>query len=82
MPRARRIALLEAAAERDFVIVEDDYEFEMSFLQPPTPALKSLDQYGRVLYVGSFSKSLFRDFGSVISSPRLPSFARRGRCAR
>ncbi|KAB2717111.1 PLP-dependent aminotransferase family protein [Brucella intermedia] len=59
MPRARRIALLEAAAERDFVIVEDDYEFEMSFLQPPTPALKSLDQYGRVLYVGSFSKSLF-----------------------
>lgn len=31
MPRARRIALLEAAAERDFVIVEDDYEFEMSF---------------------------------------------------
>lgn len=59
MPRARRIALLEAAAERDFVIVEDDYEFEMSFLQPPTPALKSLDQAGRVLYVGSFSKSLF-----------------------
>ncbi len=59
MPRARRAALLEAAAERDFVIVEDDYEFEMSFLQPPTPALKSLDRYGRVLYVGSFSKSLF-----------------------
>lgn len=59
MPRARRIALLEAAAERDFVIIEDDYEFEMSFLQPSTPALKSLDRYGRVLYVGSFSKSLF-----------------------
>ncbi|WOC16236.1 PLP-dependent aminotransferase family protein [Pseudochrobactrum sp. MP213Fo] len=59
MPRPRRIALLEAAAEQDFVIVEDDYEFEMSFLQPSTPALKSLDKYGRVLYVGSFSKSLF-----------------------
>ncbi len=59
MPRHRRVALLEAAAERDFVIVEDDYEFEMSFLQPPTPALKSLDRYGRVLYAGSFSKSLF-----------------------
>nr|WP_282183477.1 PLP-dependent aminotransferase family protein [Ochrobactrum sp. CM-21-5] len=59
MPRSRRLALLEAAAERDFVIVEDDYEFEMSFLQPPTPALKSLDRFGRVLYVGSFSKSLF-----------------------
>lgn len=59
MPRARRIALLEKAAAQDFVIVEDDYEFEMSFLQPSTPALKSLDRHGRVLYVGSFSKSLF-----------------------
>ena len=35
-----------AAEARDFVIVEDDYEFEMSFLTPPTPALKSLDRSG------------------------------------
>jgi DNA-binding transcriptional MocR family regulator len=40
-------------------VVEDDYEFEMSFLNPPAPALKSLDEEGRVIYVGSFSKSLF-----------------------
>jgi GntR family transcriptional regulator/MocR family aminotransferase len=59
MPMQRRAELLQAAEERDFIVVEDDYEFEMSFLKPPSPALKSLDRNGRVLYVGSFSKSLF-----------------------
>lgn len=59
MPLARRTALLEKAEAEDFVIVEDDYEFEMSFLNSPSPSLKSLDQNGRVIYVGSFSKSLF-----------------------
>jgi len=59
MPMARRRALLDRAREMDALIVEDDYEFEMSFLKPPSPALKSLDADGRVIYVGSFSKSLF-----------------------
>ena len=59
MPIERRRALLKLAHERDFLLVEDDYEFEMSFLHAPTPALKSLDEDGRVIYVGSFSKSLF-----------------------
>ncbi len=59
MPVERRHALLERARQLDAIIVEDDYEFEMSFLAPPSPALKSLDQDGRVVYVGSFSKSLF-----------------------
>jgi GntR family transcriptional regulator / MocR family aminotransferase len=59
MPMARRTALLERARALDAIIVEDDYEFEMSYLSPPSPALKSLDGEGRVIYVGSFSKSLF-----------------------
>ena len=59
MPIARREALLARAARDNFVIVEDDYEFEMSFLKPVSPALKSLDSEGRVIYVGSFSKSVF-----------------------
>lgn len=59
MPIARRKALLEKAEADDFLIVEDDYEFEMSFLKSPSPSLKSLDRNGRVIYVGSFSKSLF-----------------------
>jgi GntR family transcriptional regulator / MocR family aminotransferase len=59
MPVERRTALLAAAARDGFVIVEDDYEFEMSFLKPVAPALKSLDSEGRVIYAGSFSKSMF-----------------------
>ncbi len=59
MPIARRKELLTRAAELEALIVEDDYEFEMSFLRAPSPALKSLDEEGRVIYVGSFSKSLF-----------------------
>ncbi|MCL4160535.1 UNVERIFIED_CONTAM: hypothetical protein GTU68_063455 [Idotea baltica] len=59
MPLARRRALLDAAEKHDFLIVEDDYDFEMGFLQKPAPALKSLDPNGRVIYIGSFSKSLF-----------------------
>jgi len=59
MPVERRRALLERARREDFLVVEDDYEFEMSFLKSPSPALKSLDDDGRVIYVGSFSKSLF-----------------------
>lgn len=58
MPLERRKALLAQASARDFMVVEDDYEFEMSFLKAPSPALKSLDQDGRVIYIGSFSKSL------------------------
>lgn len=59
MPLARRRELLRIASERDFLIIEDDYEFEMSYLAPPEPSLKSLDHSDRVIYVGSFSKSLF-----------------------
>ncbi|SMO99819.1 PLP-dependent aminotransferase family protein [Paracoccus laeviglucosivorans] len=59
MPLPRRHALLDRAVRDDFLIIEDDYEFEMSYLAPPAPALKSLDQAGRVIYIGSFSKALF-----------------------
>lgn len=59
MPLARRQALLARARDIDALVVEDDYEFEMSYLTPPSPSLKSLDKDGRVIYVGSFSKSLF-----------------------
>lgn len=59
MPLTRRQELLRRADELDCVIIEDDYDFEMSYLAPPAPALKSLDGSGRVIYIGSFSKSLF-----------------------
>lgn len=59
MPLERRRALLAHAAVHDQIIVEDDYEFEISFLSSPVPALKSLDRDGRVVHIGSFSKALF-----------------------
>ncbi|WP_282153009.1 PLP-dependent aminotransferase family protein [Ruegeria atlantica] len=59
MPVDRRHELLKRARELDAMVVEDDYEFEMAFLGSPSPALKSMDRDGRVIYVGSFSKSLF-----------------------
>lgn len=59
MPVARRTALLRAAEERNFLVVEDDYEFEMSYLKPVSPSIKSLDSGGRVVHAGSFSKSIF-----------------------
>jgi GntR family transcriptional regulator / MocR family aminotransferase len=59
MPLKRRLELLKLAAARDFVIIEDDYEFETNYVNEPCPALKSLDDHGRVIYVGSLSKTLF-----------------------
>ncbi|MDA7746987.1 PLP-dependent aminotransferase family protein [Psychromonas sp.] len=54
----RRKALLEQACNDNFVVIEDDYESEVNFIEAPIPALKSYDQDGRVIYVGSLSKSL------------------------
>lgn len=78
MPVDRRKALLDKARELNAMIVEDDYEFEMAFLGAPSPALKSLDQDGRVIYVGSFSKSLFPGLrlGYMVGSERFIREAR------
>jgi GntR family transcriptional regulator/MocR family aminotransferase len=58
MSMARRIALLEWAVRHGAVIVEDDYDSEFRFADRPLEPLQSLDRDGRVVYVGSFSKSL------------------------
>lgn len=58
MPIARRKALLDAALARDFVVIEDDHESELNFEGRPQPALKSLDRHGRVIHIGSLSKTM------------------------
>jgi GntR family transcriptional regulator/MocR family aminotransferase len=55
----RRIALLAWAAEAGAWVIEDDYDSEFRYVGRPLPALKSLDRNERVLYAGSFSKTLF-----------------------
>jgi GntR family transcriptional regulator/MocR family aminotransferase len=54
----RRQSLLRKAELQDFVVIEDDYEAENLYAGAPMPALKSLDKSGRVIYIGSVSKSL------------------------
>ena len=57
----RRRALLSAAADQDFLIVEDDYEPQLASASSQSgtnPALKSIDVNGRVFYVGRLSKTL------------------------
>ena len=55
---ARRSALLRWAVDHDAVVVEDDYDSEYRFADQPLEPLQSLDRDGRVVYVGTFSKSL------------------------
>lgn len=58
MPMARREALLHEARRHDVVVIEDDYETGSARGQAAMPALKSLDRDDRVIYLGSFSKSV------------------------
>jgi GntR family transcriptional regulator / MocR family aminotransferase len=58
MSLARRTALLAWAERHRAVIVEDDYDSEFRFSDRPLEPLQSLDPGGRVVYVGSFSKTL------------------------
>ena len=59
LPLARRVELLEWAAARHAWLIEDDYDGEFRFGGRPLAALKSLDRDGRVIYIGSYSKTLF-----------------------
>jgi GntR family transcriptional regulator / MocR family aminotransferase len=59
MSLARRLHLLELAEKSDALIFEDDYDSEYRYSGRPIPALQGLDRAGRVLYAGTFSKTLF-----------------------
>ena len=55
----RRFALLNAADRNNAFIIEDDYDSEFRYSGQPPPTLKGIDNLGRVIYVGTFSKTLF-----------------------
>lgn len=59
MPAGRRYQLLDWAKANDSIIIEDDYDSELRYFGNPVPALQSLDAYGKVVYLGSFSSTLF-----------------------
>ncbi len=56
-PVSRRMELLEWARQEKWII-EDDYDSEFRFDAHPMPAMQSLDRWGRVIYMNTFSKSL------------------------
>lgn len=77
----RRLALLKRAADAGVWIVEDDYDSEFRHGARPIPCLHGLDTDGRVIYLGSFSKSVFPalrlgflivppDLGELLSAAR------------
>ena len=78
MPLARREALLAWARAGDRVLIEDDYEVELGLEGRAQPALKSLDRAGRVVYVGSLSKTLAPGIriGFIVASAELVREAR------
>ncbi|GAB3629690.1 DNA-binding protein [Pandoraea terrae] len=59
MSLARRQMVLEYARERDVWIIEDDYDSEFRFEGRPLASLQGLDSHDRVIYTGTFSKTLF-----------------------
>ncbi len=69
----RRFELLRAAERAGAWIVEDDYDGEFFYSGRPLPTLKSVDTAGRVIYVGTFSKSLFPALrlGFLVAPPEL-----------
>jgi GntR family transcriptional regulator/MocR family aminotransferase len=58
MSTDRRLALLDDAGRRDYVIIEDDYDPETQYVGQPLPALKAIDKCDRVIYLSSLSKLL------------------------
>ena len=59
MPISRRRKLLEWAEANDSIIIEDDYNSELRYTGMPVPALQGIDRSGRVVYIGSFTSTLF-----------------------
>ena len=58
LSRERRLALLSWAERAGAWVLEDDYDGEYRYDGPPRSALQGLDDTGRVLYLGTFSKTL------------------------
>ena len=73
MSLPRRLALLAWASRHGAAIVEDDYDSEFRYGGRPIEPLYTLDANGRVIYVGSFSKTLSPSLrlGFIVTPPSL-----------
>jgi GntR family transcriptional regulator/MocR family aminotransferase len=73
MSLGRRVELLDYAEKHGCWIFEDDYDGELHYDGRPLPALRSLDRGKRVVYTGTFSKTLFPGLrlGYIVCPPAL-----------
>ena len=79
LPIGRRLALLDWAARANAWVLEDDCDAEFRWEGRPLPPLASLDRSGRVIYCGTFSKTLapaLRLGFAVVPAPLVPAFVR------
>jgi GntR family transcriptional regulator/MocR family aminotransferase len=79
LPIGRRLALLDWAARANAWVLEDDCDSEFRWEGRPLPPLATLDRSGRVIYCGTFSKTLapaIRLGFAVVPAPLVPSFVR------
>ena len=59
MPMGRRVQLLNWCSHKPFrYVIEDDYDSEFRYDSRPIPSLQSIDRGGRVIYLGTFSRSV------------------------
>lgn len=81
MSLQRRLALLAWAREAQAWILEDDYDSEYRYTGRPLAALRSLDEDGRVIYMGSLSKLMFPSLrlGYLVTPPQLTNVFRQAR---
>ncbi|WP_331371332.1 MocR-like pyridoxine biosynthesis transcription factor PdxR [Sinorhizobium chiapasense] len=80
---ARRLRLLDWAARSEAWVIEDDYLSELQLDGRAAPALASLDRAGRVIHIGSFSKTISPTLrlGFLVAPPALASrFAEAAAC--
>jgi GntR family transcriptional regulator/MocR family aminotransferase len=83
LPLARRLGLIEWAARTGAWIIEDDYLGELQLRGRAAPALASLDRAGRVIHIGSFSKTIsptLRLGFAVVPPPLTARFAEAASC--
>jgi GntR family transcriptional regulator/MocR family aminotransferase len=77
LPVGRRLALLDWAARANAWVLEDDCDSEYRWGGKPLPPLATLDRAGRVIYCGTFSKTLapaLRLGFAVVPAPLVPAF--------
>lgn len=78
MSAGRRLALLEYARRHDSWIIEDDYDSEFRYSGEPIPAMLGMARQAPVVYLGTFSKTLFPSLriGFMVMPPALAEAAR------